>query len=71
MRRVLDHSFCHIVSPLRNRRCIGPSLIRDVLQEIKEKITVHSVKVGSPYTRMILLLSQGQPWSQPAIGPRR
>ncbi len=27
----------------------GPYLIRDVLQEIKEKITVHSVKVGSPY----------------------
>jgi len=28
---------------------VGPYLIRDVLQEIKEKITVHSVKVGSPY----------------------
>jgi putative pyridoxal-dependent aspartate 1-decarboxylase len=27
----------------------GPCLIRDVLQEIKDKITVHSVKVGSPY----------------------
>jgi len=26
-----------------------PHLIRDVLQEIKEKVTVHSVKVGSPY----------------------
>jgi putative pyridoxal-dependent aspartate 1-decarboxylase len=26
-----------------------PHLIRDVLQEIKDKITVHSVKVGSPY----------------------
>ena len=27
----------------------APHLIRDVLQEIKDKITVHSVKVGSPY----------------------
>ena len=27
----------------------GPFLIRDVLEEIKEKVTVHSVKVGSPY----------------------
>ncbi|MBW1673441.1 MAG: aminotransferase class V-fold PLP-dependent enzyme, partial [Deltaproteobacteria bacterium] len=27
----------------------GPHLIRDVLAEIKEKVTVHSVKVGSPY----------------------
>lgn len=27
----------------------GPYLIRDVLEEIKEKVTVHSVKVGSPY----------------------
>jgi putative pyridoxal-dependent aspartate 1-decarboxylase len=26
-----------------------PHLIRDVLQEIKDKVTVHSVKVGSPY----------------------
>jgi len=26
-----------------------PHLIRDVLQEIKEKVTVHSVKVGSPH----------------------
>jgi len=26
-----------------------PHLIRDVLQEIKDKITVHSVKVGSPH----------------------
>ena len=27
----------------------NPHLIRDVLQEIKDKVTVHSVKVGSPY----------------------
>lgn len=27
----------------------GPHLIRDVLGEIKDKVTVHSVKVGSPY----------------------
>jgi putative pyridoxal-dependent aspartate 1-decarboxylase len=27
----------------------GPHLIRDVLAEIKNKVTVHSVKVGSPY----------------------
>jgi putative pyridoxal-dependent aspartate 1-decarboxylase len=27
----------------------GPFLIRDVLQEIREKVTVHSVLVGSPY----------------------
>ena len=27
----------------------GPHLIRDVLTEIREKVTVHSVKVGSPY----------------------
>ncbi len=27
----------------------NPHLIKDVLQEIKDKITVHSVKVGSPY----------------------
>jgi len=27
----------------------GPHLIRDVLEEIKNKVTVHSVKVGSPY----------------------
>ena len=27
----------------------GPYLIRDVLQEIRDKITVHSVLVGSPY----------------------
>ena len=26
-----------------------PQLIRDVLQEIKDKVTVHSVKVGSPH----------------------
>jgi putative pyridoxal-dependent aspartate 1-decarboxylase len=26
-----------------------PHLIRDVLQEIRDKVTVHSVKVGSPY----------------------
>jgi putative pyridoxal-dependent aspartate 1-decarboxylase len=26
-----------------------PNLIKDVLQEIKEKVTVHSVKVGSPH----------------------
>jgi len=26
-----------------------PHLIRDVLREIKDKVTVHSVKVGSPY----------------------
>ena len=26
-----------------------PHLIKDVLQEIKDKVTVHSVKVGSPY----------------------
>ncbi len=28
---------------------VGPYLIRDVLQEIKEKVAVHSVKVASPY----------------------
>jgi putative pyridoxal-dependent aspartate 1-decarboxylase len=27
----------------------SPHLIRDVLKEIKDKVTVHSVKVGSPY----------------------
>lgn len=27
----------------------GPYLIRDVLQEIRDKVTVHSVVVGSPY----------------------
>jgi putative pyridoxal-dependent aspartate 1-decarboxylase len=27
----------------------GPHLIKDVLGEIKDKVTVHSVKVGSPY----------------------
>jgi len=27
----------------------NPHLIKDVLQEIKDKVTVHSVKVGSPY----------------------
>ena len=27
----------------------GPYLIKDVLQEIKDKVAVHSVKVGSPY----------------------
>jgi len=27
----------------------GPHLIRDVLAEIRDKVTVHSVKVGSPY----------------------
>jgi putative pyridoxal-dependent aspartate 1-decarboxylase len=27
----------------------GPYLIRDVLQEIRDKVTVHSVLVGSPY----------------------
>lgn len=27
----------------------SPHLIKDVLQEIKDKVTVHSVKVGSPY----------------------
>jgi len=27
----------------------GPYLIRDVLEEIREKVTVHSVMVASPY----------------------